>query len=141
MDVSGYWTSVLTYGKGYRKLEGQTITCELQLQQVGKAFMGSSQDVNGEGCHPEEATITGQVTLDGEIAFTKKYPCLHSIDRKGELILYPKIDGPEIEFTGNFDQGSNRFSGNWQVSVKVYFLGLIPKNVTSKGEWVMEKVL
>lgn len=141
MDVSGYWNSTLTYGEGYHALEGKTISCELQLQQVGLSFMGSSQDILGEGCHPEEAVITGRISRDNEISFTKNYPCLHGVDKRGELILYPKIPGPDISFTGRYNEDEDQFEGEWAVTMKMHLLGIIPKRYTSKGQWVMRKVL
>lgn len=141
MDVSGYWNSILTYGRGYGLLTGKTIGCELQLQQVGISFMGSSQDVEGEGCHPEEAVVTGQITKDNGIHFTKNYPCLHSMNKKGELILFPKIAGPDIKFEGRYNEESSQFEGEWTARVKIYILGFIPKTVESGGHWVMQKLL
>lgn len=141
MDVSGYWNSILTYGKGYRELSGRTISCDMQLQQVGISFMGSSQDVEGEGCHPEEAVITGKITEHDHIFFVKKYPCLHSVDKKGELVLFPKIPGPDITFEGSYNDDEDRFEGNWEASAKIYLFGIIPRTVVSKGTYIMKKVL
>jgi hypothetical protein len=137
MDVQGLWTGTVIYGKEYRNLKGQAMHFEMEIFQTGNRIHGNANDIHGTGTSPDTATIQGEIS-EKEINFIKQYKSTHYYN-KGTTRLDKSKPGPEIKYSGCFDEKENIFKGEWILHGTFKLLGLIPIKYINTGTWIMKK--
>ncbi|MCB0472465.1 MAG: hypothetical protein KDC56_05335 [Flavobacteriaceae bacterium] len=139
MNISGKWNGAITYGKEYGKFAGNEVLFEMEIVQNNDHFHGVSKDTGGFGVNPDPASIEGKITGD-TISFIKVYPTFHYINSMGEQKINPSRKGSEIRYTGKYDKAKEVISGNWEMSVWVLVIAIIPWRIKATGTWEMQLV-
>lgn len=134
----GNWTGVIHLGKKYRLHKNKEIYFDLEMQQDGNNIMGTSIDTGGFGASPDPAKINGNI-IDQNIYFVKQYSSRHFLNRNGEMIVDKSRPGPEIFYTGIFNEQGNNFNGDWIMKIKVKLFRLFPLTFKLGGTWTMKR--
>jgi len=138
MNKNEKWTGTIIYGKEYKVHQNKELYFDLDLIRDNEKITGTAIDIGGEGASPDPATIKG--TIVGEkISFIKQYASLHSYNIKGETTIDKSRKGPEINYTGIYDENEKRYNGHWKMTVTFKILWLIPLNLSASGTWTMKR--
>jgi hypothetical protein len=136
LNIQGLWTGKLTYGKMYRKHAGAKLQFEMDLVQNGNTISGTSTDISGVGVNEFGATINGKI--DGNsVEFVKQYTFAHHYQTGGKTKLDKNRKGPEIVYTGIYNEVNQQFEGTWKIISKYKILSFIPYTFVSNGNWEM----
>lgn len=138
-NLTGLWCGSFIYQKGYRKLNGQIVKFEMKLEQNGFKISGTSKDKEGVCLNPDEAIVSGHFE-NLEISFVKQYPSIHFQDKKGNTVIDNKTQGPLIYYNGKFNELTEKFEGEWILSIRLFIFGIFPKTFIGKGTWEMKRI-
>ena len=127
MDVTAQWKGTIIYGKNYRQLAGNELCFEMRISQEGKQIEGVCVDTSGFGGSPDHAAITGSFSED-EISFKKQYSRLHYY-HKGKTKIDDSRPDHVIDYSGQFDEKKQTFSGEWIIRSKAYLFGIFPSDL------------
>jgi hypothetical protein len=136
--ISGTWSGVLIYGKGYLKLRNEKLFFTIEFSETEEGeFEGVARDTSGAGLNPHEATVKG--FLEGKrISFIKQYKSNQIEDKDSKLILEKGHPGPEINYSGSFNSSTGAFEGEWTIDNSYISMGK-KKEYTCSGIWTMKK--
>lgn len=138
MNINGKWKGTVTYGKEYREHKNSELYFEVEISQNNELFTGIAIDTGGVGTSPDKANLNGK--FDGkEISFVKQYESRHYPNRNWEIIIDKSRSGPEIYYSGRYNEKEECFSGDWIIRLQAKFLGFIPINYKNTGTWVMKR--
>jgi len=137
MDINGFWTGIINLEKGYRKYSNNEIVFDLEINQKGQKFEGVSIDVKGFGINTDPAKIEGELE-NTRIKFVKQYESLHYL-KGGEKIIDKSRKGPEIYYSGKYNEKEKRFEGEWHMNPKQWIFGIIPMRIKGSGIWQMKR--
>jgi hypothetical protein len=138
LNLPHTWTGVIHYGKNYRRLKDKEIYFELEIKQDGEKITGISMDTGGFGASPDPATIKGEIN-ENKISFIKQYSSRHFLNSKGEMIVDKSQPGPEIFYTGIYNDEDESFSGDWLMKIKFKLFKLLPLTFNFGGSWTMKR--
>jgi len=137
LDISGNWKGQIILGREYGIDEGKTTEFETEINQEDITISGTAIDTKGVGINPYPADIKGTFSK-GKINFVKQYRVGHYVVNQ-EVKVIKSRKGPEINYTGVFDNTTQSFTGSWEMKVSKIFFGLIPLNKKTSGTWNMKK--
>jgi hypothetical protein len=138
MDITGKWKGTIIYGKAYNALHDKKLFFEIDILQDNDKITGTSVDTGGVGTSLDAASIIGTM-VENEINFIKQYSSLHSYSRDGQTTIDKSKPGPEIKYTGLYDENKKSFSGSWMMTVVHKILSVIPIKSSASGTWSMRK--
>ncbi len=137
MNLQGQWTGTITYGKEYRLHKNKQLYFDMELFQEREKITGTAVDVDGVGMSPDRAMIHGNFK-DNTISFIKKYASRH-YSVGGETKVDNSRLGPDIHYSGDYNEHQQRFEGIWTIRSRGWFLGFIPLKYTLTGTWLMRR--
>lgn len=137
MNVQGKWTGTIIYGKEYRVHQNKEVYFDLDINQDTDQITGIAMDIGGFATNPDPAKIIGTVVGNG-INFIKQYASRHTF-KNGQTVIDKSRPGPEINYTGIYDESSNSFNGNWEITFTFKLFWLIPIRQSGGGTWSMRR--
>lgn len=138
MNINGKWKGTVIYGKEYREHMNSELYFEVEITQNNELFTGIAIDTGGVGTSPDKANLNGR--FDGkEISFVKQYESYHYSNRKWETIIDKTRSGPEIKYTGSYNEKEQCFCGDWIIRSTAKLLGFILIKYKNTGTWVMKR--
>ena len=138
-DLTGMWRGTIVYGNEYRSHKGRELYFEAEIIQQGNEITGMARDTGGTGMSPDPAYISGSYQHP-EINFIKQYSSFHYYSAKdGATKTDASQKGPQIKYTGIYNEQSNSFSGSWIIKAVVRFLWLFPVTLKTTGTWTMQR--
>jgi len=138
MNITGQWAGTIIYGKEYRTHFNKELYFDMDINQENEKISGTTTDTGGFGMSPDKATIIGKMT-NNKINFIKQYSSMHSYGSDGKTIVDKSKRGPEINYSGVYNEGENSFIGDWKMTVKVKIFWLIPLKMSASGTWMMKR--
>ncbi|MES2763058.1 MAG: hypothetical protein V4677_12670 [Bacteroidota bacterium] len=139
IDLTGYWTGTIVYGKQYSKMAGKELYFDMELIQNGSEIAGSAIDIGGVGMSPDEAYILGNIK-DIEINFIKQYSSSHFYSSKDDATKIDKSKkGPRIKYHGFYNPEDETISGQWQINLTILLLYILPIPFKNSGTWIMKR--
>lgn len=133
IDMTGKWRGVLYYSAEYNAGDA-SLRFEMEIKQTGQAIEGIATDTGGWGMSPDPASIVGK--LKGhKLQFIKQYVSTHYVVN-GQVYVDDTVLGPEITYTGVYDDTRKVFEGKWAFLEKRKWMGLLPYTVSAgSGTW------
>ena len=111
------WKGSFTYQEGYEVNEQYTeVKFKMEIILTGNSFTGTSTDTESQNVFNKPTKIHGFVD-DEKISFVMKYPCTYFKDDKGEIILDPSTEHPDIHYLGFFEDDKTYARGNWEMTI------------------------
>jgi len=138
LNLNGRWTGVIVFGNRYRQLQGKNLYFDLEITQDNNKITGTSIDTGGQGASPDPANIKGTID-DNFISFIKQYSSYHYYDLNGQVIVDRTRLGPEIFYTGLYNETENEFSGDWKLIHKLKLFGITLFKLSATGLWTMKR--
>ncbi len=137
-SISGDWTGIITYEKGYENIPSRVLHFEMNIVQEGEKIIGVAIYANGFGVNPEPADISGDF-IDNRIDFLKQYRAYYYWEN-GEVRIDKTKPGLLIYYRGIYIENSKEFVGKWKVKYKVKLFGIIPIGIYPlRGSWRMSR--
>ena len=115
VEINGDWIGFYTYDKGYgisdRRLK---VPFRMTIERGIHAFVGRIYEESDYGGIEDEILIKGRQNGD-EIEFTKHYTLEHFMDDNDGLISVESDNPTVVYYKGKFDEGENKFKGQWEI--------------------------
>lgn len=137
IDLSGKWVGTVVYGAEYKQFSGKELFFEFELIQQGDEIAGTAIDTGGTGVSPDQANILGTFK-NNKIIFLKQYESSHYYSGNETKIDRSK-PGPKIKYTGEYNEQTQTFSGEWVIKITFLLLWIIPMRLKSTGSWTMQR--
>ncbi|MDG5493014.1 hypothetical protein [Psychroserpens sp. SPM9] len=134
------WKGFFTYLEAYdTSQQYQKVEFTLEITLSENSFIGISYDLESKDAFNKPATVKGFIE-DDKISFVMKYPCYYYKDEKGNIILDPSSEHPDIHYLGFLDENKKYVNGNWEMTVyeEKYADGYLEDIIN--GEFEMWKV-
>ncbi len=120
LTISGTWKGYFEYGQSHSKLRGVRKDFVLNLKGTNGEFFGECIDISEDYRNNLKAEIKGFINRN-LISFIKRYPYYHFTNKDGKSEIDYNKNHPEIEYTGYYDEESNKFKGEWLMVTKNIF--------------------
>ncbi len=139
INLSGQWTGTIIYGKGYGQFAGKELYFDLDVIQYRDEIAGTAVDIGGAGTSPDSANILGTFR-DNKINFIKQYLSSHYYLQTGDTKIDKSRKGPQIKYSGIYNEKTGTFFGNWVLNTRLLIFGLtIPVPLKNSGTWTMTR--
>ncbi len=116
--ISGRWIGYYEYGESYpQSLQGKRTNFVLNLKETAGEFSGECIDISENNKINPAAEIKGFVN-ENLISFIKQYSYQLFIHDDGRREADYYNTHPEIEYTGYFDENTNKYTGEWSMVIK-----------------------
>ena len=137
-NISGLWTGTIILGDGYANAKGKNINFMMEIKQDGKTISGTAWDTGGYATNLHPAKITGKFE-GNKISFTKQYSA-HHFTINGVLQIDESRPGPEIYYTGKYDNSFDLFDGAWTSEKKQPLFGIRNSSeFVGSGKWLIKR--
>ncbi len=112
--LAGKWIGQYTYGEGYPDdCKGKSVAFELDLTSNGVEFEGSFTDDETRNIFSAPGIVENGFLENTAITFTKRYPCLWTIDEIGKIEIFRDLPSHSIYYSG--DKVDDHFEGDWEI--------------------------
>src|ERR1700750_254355 len=109
INLTGTWSGYYEYGESYaRSLRGVRKEFVLNLKETNGELSGECIDISEDYRNNLKAEIKGFIS-ENIISFVKQYPYYHFTNKEGKTEIDYNKNHPEIEYTGYYDEQSNKF--------------------------------
>ena len=136
-DISGNWTGIIIYGEGYVTQKNEKLYFDLDVSQENEEIEGIATDLHGAGASPDPASLVGTFT-GKSIEFIKQYVSSHYY-ANGKMYVDDTQLGPEIFYTGTFNEQSKTFEGTWSIKETITDWSGPTVRTAYGGDWRMAR--
>jgi hypothetical protein len=89
---------------------------ELNILDNDGEITATGKDLSGHGFNPTACKIEGFYD-EGLISFLKQYEKGLTWDENGNTIVLPDENNYEINYSGNYNNDTKEFEGDWEVAM------------------------
>jgi hypothetical protein len=141
-NINGIWKGFYELGESYGpNLAGRRTNFVMNLVEADGLIEGECNDMVKES-NASRAEIKGFIENE-MISFIKQYPVHIFIKQDGERIIDENSNHPIIEYTGYYDNETNKYAGTWEMVTKTIMMNITGEKEIgeyySSGEWEMSR--